>query len=633
MSIVSYIIEFLFCSALFMALYKLLLEGRVSYRLARIYLVWSMVLAAVIPVLELPLYPAETIYYQIPIMESYEADAFDFVEDVAYADNTERLNEKSVRIDWKRVFTSSFWIIYTVVVMMNLAFVAWRLWQIKRLRDGAELAVYENYVLAVSDQVKSPFAFWRTIFLNRLYDGRKREQVILHELSHIRHNHTVERMTLELLRCIFWFNPFVWYAGSSLEQVQEWQADGDVIREGYDVTEYRLLIFQQIFGCSIDITSGLYNKVTKKRFLMMTNFKRGRFSFIRVCAVIPILIGMVFAFGSVRAESEINVVESEQADNVAQTAANGKETTIEKPNEVHHPNLSAPTVSDSGKVTEKPAIGGIIEQNTGKSVSDQDATLHIAADGKISLNGKTVALADLESALRENKPAMVVISADKGVNMGQLADVRQILRNANVLRVKYINGNNNQSSPIVLPPAPQNVPNGIKLLDEITDARIPAQNLFRVLINNNDKILCVYKQADDKKTILVTHSVEIPLHSMHILTGIIKEHFIGDAVTKGSADSEPVTYTLSDGRNVEYPMSEGIVSIDCSAEASYEVYAEVDKAVKQAFDDLRLALAKDWFGFTKTLEDLSEADLNVVKKAIPLKVMMAEPRKDTKKEE
>ena len=626
MSIVSYIIEFLFCSALFMALYKLLLEGRVSYRLARIYLVWSMVLAAVIPVLELPLYPAETIYYQIPIMESYEADAFDFVEDVAYADNTERLSEKSVRIDWARFFVTLFWIIYAVVVMMNLAFVAWRLWQIKRLRDGAELAVYENYVLAVSDQVKSPFAFWRTIFLNRLYDGRKREQVILHELSHIRHNHTAERMTLEFMRCIFWFNPFVWYAGSSLEQVQEWQADSDVLREGYDVTEYRLLIFQQIFGCSIDITSGLYNKVTKKRFLMMTNFKRGRFSFIRVCAVIPILIGMVFAFGSVRAESEINVVESEQADNVAQTAANGKETTIEKPNEVHHPNLSAPTVSDSGKVAEKPAIGGIIEQNTGKSVSDQDATLHIAADGKISLNGKTVALADLESALRENKPAMVVISADKGVNMGQLADVRQILRNANVLRVKYINGNNNQSSPIVLPPAPQNVSNGIKLLDEITDARIPAQNLFRVLINNNDKILCVYKQADDKKTILVTHSVEIPLHSMHILTGIIKEHFIGDAVTKGSADSEPVTYTLSDGRNVEYPMSEGIVSIDCSAEASYEVYAEVDKAVKQAFDDLRLALAKDWFGFTKTLEDLSEADLNVVKKAIPLKVRMAEPR-------
>ena len=619
MSIVSYIIEFLFCSALFMALYKLLLEGRVSYRLARIYLVWSMVLAAVIPVLELPLYPAETIYYQIPIMESYEADTFDFVEDVAYADNTERLSEKSASIDWARFFVTLFWIIYAVVVMMNLAFVAWRLWQIKRLRDGAELAVYENYVLAVSDQVKSPFAFWRTIFLNRLYDGRKREQVILHELSHIRHNHTVERMMLEFMRCIFWFNPFVWYAGSSLEQVQEWQADGDVIREGYDVTEYRLLIFQQIFGCSIDITSGLYNKVTKKRFLMMTNFKRGRFSFIRVCAVIPILIGMVFAFGSVRAESEINVVESEQADNVAQTAANGKETTIEKPNEVHHPNLSAPTVSDSGKVTEKPAIGGIIEQNTGKSVSDQDATLHIAADGKISLNGKTVALADLESALRENKPAMVVISADKGVNMGQLADVRQILRNANVLRVKYINGNNNQSSPIVLPPAPQNVPNGIKLLDEITDARIPARNICRVLVNKNGKILRILTDMDNGYE--VKRSAEIPIDNLDMLTGLVTEF-----LEKRRADTSTEKATLSTGKSVEVPMYEGIISLEYDVQAPYDVCVAVREAIAKVFYDIRNQLVSGWFGPNKNIDNLSEADRSVVVRAVPLKIREAEPR-------
>lgn len=580
MSIVSYIIEFLFCSALLMALYKLLLEGRVSYRLARIYLVWSMVLAAVIPVLELPLYPAETIYYQIPILESYEADAFDFVEDVAYTDNTERLSEKSASIDWARFFVTLFWIIYAVVVMMNLAFVAWRLWQIKRLRDGAELAVYENYVLAVSDQVKSPFAFWRTIFLNRFYDGRKREQVILHELSHIRHNHTAERMMLELLRCIFWFNPFVWYAGSSLEQVQEWQADGDVIREGYDVTEYRLLIFQQIFGCSIDITSGLYNKVTKKRFLMMTNFKRGRFSFIRLFAIIPLLVVMIFAFGAVKADAE----------------------------EV------------------------ILNEEAMLNAEPQAPLIEIKAGGKIFYNGANVSTDELASALSNDKPELINLKVEPKVNMQKLYDVQSILRQANVLRIKYSDANGNLSKTTYLPPVPSNAPYDIKILED-TDARIPAQNLFRVLINNNDKILCVYKQADDKKTILVTHSVEIPLHSMHILTGIIKEHFIGDAVTKGSADSEPVTYTLSDGRNVEYPMSEGIVSIDCSAEASYEVYAEVDKAVKQAFDDLRLALAKDWFGFTKTLEDLSEADLNVVKKAIPLKVRMAEPRKDTKKEE
>lgn len=352
---------------------------------------------------------------------------------------------------------------------------------------------------------------------------------------------------------------------------------------------------------------------------MMTNFKRGRFSFIRVCAVIPILIGMVFAFGSVRAESEINVVESEQADNVAQTAANGKETTIEEPNEVHHPNLSAPTVSDSGKVTEKPAIGGIIEQNTGKSVSDQDATLHIAADGKISLNGKTVALADLESALRENKPAMVVISADKGVNMGQLADVRQILRNANVLRVKYINGNNNQSSPIVLPPAPQNLPYGIKPLDEITDAKIPERNICRVLVNKNGKILLILMDMDNGYE--VKRSAEIPIDNLDMLAGLVTEF-----LEQHRAYTSTEKATLSTGKSVEVPMYEGIISLEYDVQAPYDVCVAVREAIAKVFYDIRNQLVSGWFGPNKSIDNLSEADRSVVVRAVPLKIREAEPR-------
>lgn len=352
---------------------------------------------------------------------------------------------------------------------------------------------------------------------------------------------------------------------------------------------------------------------------MMTNFKRGRFSFIRLFAVIPLLVVMIFAFGSVRAESEINVVESEQADNVAQTAANGKETTIEEPNEVHHPNLSAPTVSDSGKVTEKPAIGGIIEQNTGKSVSDQDATLHIAADGKILLNGKTVALADLESALRENKPAMVVISADKGVNMGQLADVRQILRNANVLRVKYINGNNNQSSPIVLPPAPQNVTNGIKLLDEITDAKIPERNICRVLVNKNGKILRILTDMDNGYE--VKRSAEIPIDNLDMLAGLVTEF-----LEKRRADTSTEKATLSTGKSVEVPMYEGIISLEYDVQAPYDVCVAVREAIAKVFYDIRNQLVSGWFGPNKSIDNLSEADRSVVVRAVPLKIIEAEPR-------
>ena len=71
MSVTLYILEFILCSAIFVALYKLFIEARVSHRYSRIYLVWSMIFSAVVPLLELPLYPAQTIYYELPII-TYE---------------------------------------------------------------------------------------------------------------------------------------------------------------------------------------------------------------------------------------------------------------------------------------------------------------------------------------------------------------------------------------------------------------------------------------------------------------------------------------------------------------------------------------------------------------------------------
>ena len=197
--------------------------------------------------------------------------------------------------------------IYGLIVLLNLARFAWRLWLIRKLRSHCQLTVYEAYTLALSDRISEPFSFWRTIYMNRQFRGREQQQIITHELSHVRHCHTAERLTLELMRCVFWFNPFVWIAGSLLVQVQEWQADRDVINEGYDVYEYRNLIFRQLYGLGsdVDLANGLYGKLTKKRFLMMTNFKKGRLSLLRMSAVVPVMAAMIMAFGAVKAEDNI----------------------------------------------------------------------------------------------------------------------------------------------------------------------------------------------------------------------------------------------------------------------------------------------------------------------------------------
>ena len=54
-----YALEVIICSGLLYTFYRLLLEGRVAHRTARVYLVLSLLLSVAVPLLELPILPPQ----------------------------------------------------------------------------------------------------------------------------------------------------------------------------------------------------------------------------------------------------------------------------------------------------------------------------------------------------------------------------------------------------------------------------------------------------------------------------------------------------------------------------------------------------------------------------------------------
>ena len=454
-----YIIEFLFCSGLFVALYKLLIKGRVAHHQARVYLVGALLLSVVIPALELPLYPANTVYYELPIIELTEIDTPVAGGDVVVA----------TQIDWSHILSMVAWGIYIVVFALNIARFVYRLWIIRRLRNCAQLTVCEDYTLAESERIFEPFSFWRTIFMNLRFLGREREQIIIHELSHIRHHHTAERLTVEFLRCVFWFNPFVWLVGNYLVEVQEWEADSDVLSRGYDVYEYRQLIFRQLFGYDVDIINGLNSQLTKNRFLMMTNFKRGKLSFIRLCVAIPVVGAMILAFGAVRVEAVNNtpttptpVVQNlpDEEKSTVYISADGKITldgevvALDKFEKRYKAYLrkvgggvfisfKADDNADIDLVNDvKDIIDKFVVIRLKPKSSELTSTVYISANGMITLNGEALTLEELQTKLEKfradkGESAVLTIKADEKTRLGLVNDVNDVARKVNVLRIKY----------------------------------------------------------------------------------------------------------------------------------------------------------------------------------------------------
>lgn len=289
-----YIIELFLCSGLFLLLYRWIIVRKVNYGFCRKYLVIAMLLSATIPIFNVPLYPPQTIYMRVPVMvqpqpqiqrEAQPQKTVTEIEEqpvqvtstvsptvsatpiasTAAASTAATSSRMPSEQKWRLFFIS----LYGAGFILSLFLVVYGIIAVLRLKRASKVTHTPEYDLAQSEQVTTPFSFMHTVYMANETDGKTSSHILSHESSHVRHHHTIEKLIMSVLRSLFWFNPFMWIAEKHLEEVQEWQADHDALADGYNLTEYRLSIIKQLFGCNPEMTSGLKSSLTKKRFLQM----------------------------------------------------------------------------------------------------------------------------------------------------------------------------------------------------------------------------------------------------------------------------------------------------------------------------------------------------------------------------
>ena len=132
----------------------------------------------------------------------------------------------------------------TGVTIMVIRF-AIQLISLRRLIRRAALISDEKVKLYQVNNRITPFAFGRSVFINRhLHEAKDIEEIIRHEFVHIRQKHSIDIIWAELL-CVFnWFNPFVWWLRNSIKQNLEYLADDKVLQDGIDKKQYQYLLLK-----------------------------------------------------------------------------------------------------------------------------------------------------------------------------------------------------------------------------------------------------------------------------------------------------------------------------------------------------------------------------------------------------
>ena len=306
--IIIYAAKTIVCSCAFILLYMWQFHKKVHYKYCRIYLMATMLLSVVIPAMNVPIYPNQALQAQSEVQYVGDASANESEttvirkETVSYSEpsvfvaTTTAADTKAAATVKKTDWNTIGLIIYLSFIAVTIILTIRSLLRIWRLRTESELIAKQDYSIARNDNVKTPFTFFKTIFVGNNYTEDEWQQIISHEASHARHLHSVERMAMTLLRTVFWFNPFMWIAAKRLEEVQEWQADNDAIGDGYAIEQYRLTILHQIFGYTPDLSLGMSNSFTKNRFIMMTQKLNRKCTRPAVLAA-AVAAGAFFAFG------------------------------------------------------------------------------------------------------------------------------------------------------------------------------------------------------------------------------------------------------------------------------------------------------------------------------------------------
>lgn len=596
-----YLLEVLFCSGLLLGLYRLLLVRRIPYRACRRYLVAAMVVAAVIPALNIPLYPADTVFYPLPLIEA-PAEAVLPARDAATAGPAADADVGTLAaeasavpgpasVDRAAAWRGGVAALYGAVVLLSLGLLGVRMLRIRRLRRRAHLTPGDGYTLAEHPAIASPFSFLRTVFMSPACTGLRREMILCHERSHVRHAHTAERIVLEVVRCLYWINPFVWIAGRWLEEVQEWEADADVLKAGYDLTAYRIVIFRQLFGYNPDMTCGLNHSFTKNRFLMMTRFEMHRHALWRLGAAIPVVAGMMMLCSFTVRTAEPPVAGPAEA-----------------------PIAGAPVAEEASRGD---AYTVVVRMSGGELWVDgvpctKEEMMRRIADKRDRLPAE------------ERSRLTVEIRADGAVRMGSVSDAKAELREAGTLRVRYsLHG---ESVERLLPPSPDMAGQGRVEVLPVIEASfgtgeepakgagpvIARRNCFQVLVNDRGEVLAgpvggKTPVSTDELTARVAEFLRNPSD---------------DATLSEQCERE---FELPDGRRERYAVSRGIVLLDTAPGAPYDAYVGVQQALTKAYAGLRDDLARRWF--SRSFDELDEGQRTVVQRAVPVAVSEVAPQR------
>jgi TonB family protein len=266
--------------------YLLFFSKDTFYMRNRVLLILTLLLPTILPAIKIPII-SEII---VPV------EPVNAIENIIFSGNAfETAAPNTINsFDYNRLFV---WIYFSIAGLVLLKGAISIISTFRIIKKGDIKTSYFPKVV-ISEAQLPPFSFFPyAVIPAEVYKSENYNDILNHELTHIRQWHTFDLLLSELFIALQWFNPFVWLIKRSIILNHEYLAD-HVSLGNKSVKEYQYRLLNFNIGLKNISLAHNFNSLIKNRIIMINKRPTRKYAMMKNILILPIVAIVAYAFAT-----------------------------------------------------------------------------------------------------------------------------------------------------------------------------------------------------------------------------------------------------------------------------------------------------------------------------------------------
>ena len=287
---VVYIIEWALCLSAFLLLYKMCFSGSTFHRFNRFFLLGSVVLSALLPLIHITTNEQTEPMAEMLRLNTEQLEPLPIISNLQTV--TTDVQERLTTGQKCFVVLALTYIFYIAIQLVSWLKSVVKMMLMIRGKRKRKLGRWVRLVLHNDEY--GPFSWMNYIVISDKEHGFCRRASIRHEISHIVLLHPIDLVFILLCTLV---NPLCWLVMKEIKVVHEFEADDEVINHYHiNSRDYQRLLVRRTVGAEAYALACSFNINIKKRIMMMKKKQSHWWRITWIAVTLPLVCLALTAF-------------------------------------------------------------------------------------------------------------------------------------------------------------------------------------------------------------------------------------------------------------------------------------------------------------------------------------------------